>query len=164
LSRPKKEFTIKPEKKPAIEFSDAPEVQEINFTVMGDCIAQGRPRTAIIDGHAVVYDPAKNKVYKNYIKMGAAEAMQGRPLMEHPIEMDVYVFRPLLKSFSKKKRQAALDQTLLPAGKPDVDNLYKTVSDACEGVVYLNDSQITDLVIGKRYSDTPRVEVTVKEL
>jgi Holliday junction resolvase RusA-like endonuclease len=137
---------------------------EIAFTVMGDCIAQGRPRTTIIAGHAVIYDPAKSKSYKNYIKMGASEAMQGQPLMEHPIKMIVWVFRPLLKSFSKKKRQAAMDQALLPAGKPDIDNLYKTVSDACEGVVYLNDSQIAELIIRKRYSDTPRVEVTVKEL
>lgn len=37
---------------------------------------------------------------------------------------------------------------------PDVDNIGKGVLDALQGVLYEKDSQVTDLVYNKRYTDT----------
>ncbi len=42
--------------------------------------------------------------------------------------------------------------------KPDLDNVVKIVMDGCNGVVWLDDKQVTRLVCVKRYGATPGVE------
>jgi len=41
--------------------------------------------------------------------------------------------------------------------KPDLDNLVKMVADACNGLLWLDDSQIIDLRCYKFYSATPQI-------
>ena len=41
---------------------------------------------------------------------------------------------------------------LLPILRPDLDNLAKSVLDGMSGIVFTDDSQITDLEINKRYT------------
>jgi Holliday junction resolvase RusA-like endonuclease len=69
---------------------------------------------------------------------------------------------PIPASWSKKRREAS--KGLHHISRPDVDNYAKAVLDACNGVLYLDDSQIADLHASKKYSDVPRVEVTMIEL
>lgn len=48
--------------------------------------------------------------------------------------------------------------------KPDLDKMIRSVKDALKGVLYLDDAQVVDLFAQKRYSDSPGVEVTFREL
>ncbi len=137
---------------------------EIAFEVMGDCIPQSRPKAHNIAGHAVLYDPTRNKDYKNYIKLAAAQAMGNAPLMERPLKLKIIVRRPIPKGFSKSKITAALSGAILPAVRPDIDNFFKSISDAMIGVVFRDDNQICHLDIWKAYGEKPMICVAVKEI
>lgn len=110
-----------------------------------------------------MYDPAKSKDFKKYVKLVAS---QHRPdqLLEGPLKLTVRIFKPTLKSFSKKKAAAAEEGTLRPTTKPNVDNYVKGVKDALKQVIWQDDSQVVDLSVSKFYSATPRVEVMVETI
>lgn len=135
----------------------------INFTIYGTPVAQGRPRASTRGGFVKMYDPAKSRDFKKYVKLVASEH-RPESLLEGPLALEVRIFKPSLKSFSKKKKAEAEQGTLRPVTKPDVDNYVKGVKDALNQVIWKDDSQVVDLHISKWYSETPRVEVTVKPL
>jgi len=55
---------------------------------------------------------------------------------------------------------------LLPFVKPDSDKLTRAVFDALTGVAYVDDCQVTDYTVRKRYGDINNIGVvaTVKEM
>ncbi|WP_117017103.1 RusA family crossover junction endodeoxyribonuclease [Aeribacillus pallidus] len=135
----------------------------IQFTVYGEPVAQGRPRATTINGHIRMYDPKKSSDFKNYVRLVASEHRPDK-LLEGPISLTVKVYKKSLKSFSKKKIAAAEAGELRPTSKPDVDNYAKSIKDALKNVIWKDDSQVVDLHISKWYSETPRVEIAIKEL
>ena len=78
--------------------------------------------------------------------------------------VDLKIYKPLLKSFSKIKRSKAIDGVLRPATKGDADNYAKGILDSLNGLFWHDDGQIVDLHIGKYYSDNPRIEMEIKEV
>lgn len=135
----------------------------ISFTVYGEPVAQGRPRFSNHGGFTRAYDPKKSKDFKQYVKLVASE-YRPTSLMEGPLLLEVKVFKPTLKSFSKKKAAAAESGELRPVTKPDVDNYVKGIKDALKQIIWNDDSQVVDLYVSKWYSETPRIEVTVKKV
>lgn len=77
--------------------------------------------------------------------------------------MDVTAFMPIPKSWSKTKQAAALANEIYACGKPDVDNLLKTI-DALNGIVFKDDSQIVTATISKKFSAKPSLQITVRAL
>ena len=53
---------------------------------------------------------------------------------------------------------------LLPAKRPDFDNLAKGITDALNGLAFKDDNQIVEAHIYKRYGDPQKVEVEIKEV
>lgn len=135
----------------------------IKFTVYGEPIAQGRPRATTINGHVRMYDPKKSRDYKNYIRLAASEHKPEK-LLEGPLSMKVKIYRPSLKSFSKKKAEMAEKGELRPVTKPDTDNYVKAIKDALKSVIWKDDSQVVELHASKYYSQNPRIEIEIKEL
>lgn len=135
----------------------------IEFTVLGEPVAQGRPRASTIHGKVRMYDPNKSKDFKRYVKLVASQHAP-KALLLGPLTMSVTVYKPSLKSFSKKKKAAAEAGTLRPITKPDVDNYVKGIKDAMKGVIWKDDSQVVDLLVSKFYSERPRIEVRIESL
>lgn len=81
-----------------------------------------------------------------------------------PLSVTVHFGMPVPTSWSQRKRLAALGGTLRPTSKPDLDNLLKLVSDALNGVAWVDDSQIVQLVSSKAYSATPGVRLLVESI
>lgn len=135
----------------------------IDFTVLGEPVAQARPRATTINGHVRMYDPKKSKDFKHFVSLVASEYAPSS-LLEGPLSLEVKVYKPLLKSFSKKKAAAAESGELRPVTKPDVDNYVKGVKDALKNIIWKDDSQVVELSISKWYSEKPRVEVKIKTL
>lgn len=133
----------------------------ISFTVYGEPVAQGRPRATTINGQVRMYDPKKSREFKDYVKLVASE-YRPEQLLEGPLYLEVKIFKPSLKSFSKKKKAAAERGEVRPTTKPDVDNYVKSIKDACNKVIWKDDSQIVDLHVSKFYSENPRIEIKVK--
>ena len=64
------------------------------------------------------------------------------------------------KSWPKAKKQAAMIGEIQHTGKPDADNVLKTVGDALNGIVWKDDSQIVSASINKRYGVQPALVLT----
>jgi Holliday junction resolvase RusA-like endonuclease len=88
------------------------------------------------------------------------------PPLEGALALGMCVYRPIPKSFSKRRREAAERGKLRPITKPDLDNYVKAAKDALKGVVWADDSQIVDYIepFGKFYSERPRIEIVVTTL
>lgn len=67
---------------------------------------------------------------------------------------------PIPKSWPKKRRADALAGRVAPTGKPDVDNLLKTV-DALNGVVWADDAQVADARVRKVFSEKPALNIRI---
>ncbi|WP_019420160.1 RusA family crossover junction endodeoxyribonuclease [Paenibacillus sp. OSY-SE] len=135
----------------------------IQFTVYGEPVAQGRPRATQMGGFIRMYDPAKSRDYKDYVRLAAGENAP-EALLEGPLGMVLHVYRTIPKSFSKKKASAAEAGEIRPTSKPDADNYLKGVKDALKGVIWRDDSQVVEVLVTKRYSARPRIEVKIKDL
>jgi Holliday junction resolvase RusA-like endonuclease len=136
----------------------------IEFEVRGEPVPAGRPRAGKTrKGRTVLYDPAKSRNFKQYVKLVASQHAP-KALITGPIILEVDVFRPIPKSFSKKKASQAEEKRLRPTTKPDTSNYVKLVEDALNGVIYKDDSQIVSLIVKKFYSGTPRIRVLVDEI
>lgn len=132
------------------------------ITIPGVPVPQGRPRVNTRRGN--VYDPLKSKQEKQRIRAEVALHMRHHrvAILEGALRVSLQFFVPIPKSFSKKRRIDAHEGRILPTPKPDLDNLAKLVLDACNGVVYKDDSCIVDEANSKRYSTQPRVVITVE--
>jgi len=133
---------------------------EILFEVLGEPVAQGRPRFSSKNKVKRAIDPPASRYYKMTVAHEANKHKPHQPI-EGPIEMCIDVCKPLLKSFSKAKREAAINQEILPIGRPDVDNYAKGIKDALNGIMYKDDSQITNLTVRKYYAEQPKVVVKI---
>lgn len=130
-------------------------------------VPQGRPRFAIRGKFVQTYDPPKSKKFKTELRQLAEiehaekpyHAEQYRPII---IELNLYI--PMLKSFSKIKRLNATNGTLRPTAKPDIDNYIKGILDSLNGLFWHDDGQIVEIHAGKYYSDNPRIEMEIKEI
>jgi len=133
----------------------------IQFTVAGPAVGKQRVRFVRQTGRA--YTPERTLNYEARIAAAGQDAMNGRPLLEGPLRLDVDCYAVVPKSWSKKKRADALGHRVRPTGKPDADNLLKSISDGLNLVIWVDDSQIVNAQVRKWYSDAPRVEITVQQ-
>ncbi|MCG7406750.1 RusA family crossover junction endodeoxyribonuclease [Paenibacillus sp. ACRRX] len=134
----------------------------INFTIYGDPVAQGRPKFSTAGGSAKAYDPKKSRDFKDYVKLAASEYAP-KELLTDPLRLEIVFYRITPKSLSKKKASDAENGLLLPTTKPDIDNYLKGVKDALNGVIWRDDSCITDVVMSKRYSSRPRIVISISK-
>ena len=117
-----------------------------------------RPR-ARRNGH--IYTPSETRKYEEEVARLAKIQMAGKRPLENTVSVVVAAWLPIPKSFTKAEKQAAIAGKLAPKG--DVDNYAKSVLDALNGIVWVDDKQITQLTALKRYSSTPALTVTVRD-
>jgi len=134
----------------------------IEFTIYGEPVAQGRPKFSTAGGFARAYDPEKSRDFKDYVRLAASEHAPNE-LITEPLRLGVTFYRQIPKSFGKKKAVEAEEGRLLPVTKPDIDNYLKSVKDALNGVIWRDDSCVTDVIMSKRYSSKPRIEISIKK-
>lgn len=80
-----------------------------------------------------------------------------------PYRVEIAARYEIPNSWSKKKRQAALDGEVRPQVKPDCDNLIKVILDALNGVAYADDKQVVFVSCRKRYAAEGSVLVKIEE-
>ena len=141
----------------------------IDFVIPGEPKGKGRARSRIAssrDGRQFVthYTPKDTVEYENLVRMAAHEAMAGEAPTRFPCLVLIAAYCSVPASWSNKRRALALAGEILPTGKPDLDNTEKAVLDGLNKIVFRDDSVVCDVMKRKRYSETPRVEVVVREL
>jgi Holliday junction resolvase RusA-like endonuclease len=135
----------------------------VMFSVDGIPHGKGRPRFRRTGNFVSTYTDAKTKTYESLVKEAAKKAMGSSEPLETPISFYCYIRLPIPKSYSKKRIEACLSGSEPPTKKPDWDNVAKSVADAMNGVIYLDDSQIVQATITKKYDAVAGVDVMVME-
>ncbi|WP_430597333.1 RusA family crossover junction endodeoxyribonuclease [Enterococcus sp. AZ177] len=122
---------------------------------------QARPRFNSFNKRA--YEDSAMTAYKRAVKY---HVMASKPkLIETgPIGVSItfFVYQPKYLLTKKKMDQELANETLYVDKKPDIDNYFKAVTDALEGVLYKNDGQIAAVTTQKLYSLNPRTEIEVE--
>ncbi|CAM4092662.1 RusA family crossover junction endodeoxyribonuclease [Bordetella tumbae] len=133
----------------------------IEFVIPGVPQGKGRPRAAMRGKHIRLYTPEKTATYESTVSLAGYKAMAGRAPIEGPVMAMLTIKLPIPASWSKRKQAAALAGTELPTKKPDADNVIKAIFDAMNGVVWVDDTQVVDMVVRKRYALVPGVVVRI---
>ena len=132
---------------------------QISFTVPGKPVPMARPR---VTSHGT-FTPKRCRDYKAAVALAAKTAMKGREPLTGAIVVKMCFRFALPKSWSKAKRQEWENGKVHFLSRPDIDNLYKSVTDALIGIVYKDDSQIVAAQIMKSYEDVDEVAVALIE-
>ncbi|WP_299074754.1 RusA family crossover junction endodeoxyribonuclease [uncultured Paraglaciecola sp.] len=141
---------------------------EGRFILVGDPVPQGRPRFSIRgrgkNAFVQTYDPEKSAAEKKRIRKEMRIFMleNGIKIYSCPLAVDLKFYFPVPKSYSKKKADQALTGIMPHTKKPDVDNCAKLVLDACNSILFEDDSQIVRLTASKDYSSRSGTIMTFK--
>lgn len=138
-------------------------MDRVSFTVPGEPKGKGRPRITTRGSKPRSYTPAATRSYEALVAHEAALAMKGHPPFTGACTVSVVAYLCIPASWPGPKRGKADLGYIHPTKKPDADNILKCL-DAINGIVWLDDRQATDARIIKRYSDRPRLEVSVVHL
>ena len=137
------------------------------ITVPGEVVAKQSARFAQIGGFIKSYQKANVTNYANFVKLCFLEQNKDFKLSEKekcPLRLMIDIYKPIPSSKSKKFKEAALEGSIRPITKPDVDNCCKNILDGLNKIAYFDDSQIVDLYVRKIYSNEPRVEIIIEEI
>ncbi|WP_373731451.1 RusA family crossover junction endodeoxyribonuclease [Bacteroides heparinolyticus] len=131
------------------------------LTIPGDPVAKARPRVC---GKAT-YTPTKTKNYKTLVKeLYFGKYGQTVEEMEGMLKLTVNAYFQIPKSKSKRVQEMMHTNEIRPIKRPDIDNIVKSISDALNNVAYADDSQIVEVVAGKYYAHSPRVEIFLEKI
>lgn len=135
----------------------APVVLQVH--IPGEPVAKGRPRFNGKTGRT--YTPKRSATAENYARLQMSQQC-GQPMLKGPIDLDIVVVLPIPVGWSKKRQAEARAGIERPTKRPDADNYAKLYSDAGNGVLWGDDSQICGLTVAKVYGDKPGVLLTVR--
>lgn len=107
--------------------------------------------------HAHTYMPTKYTEHKKYL-----QNQMPKLNLENALKIELDFYFPLLKSWSKKKKSEMVGQYKVT--KPDIDNLMKTVLDACNNYLWKDDNQIAEITSSKRYGIEPKIIIRIEEI
>lgn len=128
-------------------------VDEFSLNIPMVPVPKGRPRSTR-SGHT--YTPQKTRDAENTIREACRSAWR-LPPFSGPLVVELEFY------FAKPKTNKTNHHTQ----RPDADNLGKLVTDAMNGVIYNDDSQITKIISSKLWAEDGEpmvcIRVTPKE-
>lgn len=135
----------------------------IRIELAGIPVGKARPRFSVRSGFAVAYTPQKSRTYDENLEAAAARVMGGRAPLEGALAVHVFAVFPIPTSWPRKKQLKALSGEIRPCVKPDGDNILKQL-DALNGIVFVDDKNIVDARVTKKYGERPRLVVVVSPI
>lgn len=138
--------------------------ESVLVIVEGEPVGKGRPKAVRQGGFVRMYTPEKTRSYEEKIADEARKSMSGRDPITGPVLLELSMVVSVPSSWSKKKRAAALSGQMVPTKKPDKDNVIKAICDSLNGIVWVDDVQVTDLVSRKRFGEHPHVQAVITPL
>ena len=137
----------------------------IHFVVPGKPFGKQRPRVACRGKFSKAYTPKETIAYENLVKLFYTQESNGEMFPEDAqLEIVIAAHYEIPKAVSKVKREKMLSGEIRPTKRPDIDNVAKAIYDSLNKVAYHDDAAIVEAMISKFYSDSPRVEVTIKRI
>lgn len=132
---------------------------KVKFIIPGKPAGKGRPRL----GKYGTYTPPKTVNYETLVKLTFMNYYKNFEPMKKAVAAKITAIFAVPKSYSEKKKQEALfkiDYT----HKPDVDNIAKIILDSLNGLAYVDDSQVSCLLVFKNYGEQEKVIVELEEI
>ena len=134
-----------------------------SFTVPGPPVGKQRARTVTQGGWVHSYTPAKTAAYESLVASTYKSSYPGAEAATGAVQVVIHAFYKVPLSWPLEKRKKALAGMIPVSVKPDLDNVLKIVTDALNGVAWVDDKQIVYATVQKIYADMPRVEVEIWE-
>lgn len=108
----------------------------------------------------------KTRAYEALVQEAYLAEYRGQPPFDGPVNLRLEIYLPVPKSYSKKKRLECLSNSRggLPTKKPDCSNVLKSIEDSMNGVGFVDDKQIVNVSIIKRYAENEKVTVEITEI
>jgi Holliday junction resolvase RusA-like endonuclease len=106
------------------------------------------------------FTPTRQANFMSTIRLFADRAMAGRLPFEGALSLTATFMYVTPTSWSKKKRAATIWKTSVP----DADNCAKICLDSMKSCVFIDDAQIAEMIVRKRYGEKPGVEIIVSTL
>lgn len=140
-------------------------IKVLEFKVLGNPVAQARPRFAQMGNHVRVYDSKASAEEKAAVRLIAQQAIKQQqwafPSPEMPIRVEIVSCRKIPKGKQRWFSEAARLNLVAPLNKPDNDNILKLYMDAMNGVVYPDDKQVFDARVRKVFGEQAYTYVKV---
>ena len=138
----------------------------LKFEVPGDPAPWRAPKTVFRKnaGHAVAISDNKMKLYQQKVQSKAQEVMGDRSPITGPVALTLAFYFQMPKGMQRKRIPTP---TQLKTTRPDLSNLIKSVEDAMSSVVYLDDSQVVEVLAYKHIAaqgKPGRLMVRVREV
>lgn len=129
-------------------------------------VEQARPRATRMGKGIRLYDPKKVTVFKRQLGMLAKQQMLDRGLEPYdgPLEVCMEFYRPVQASLSQKERARRLSGAHRPTVKPDLSNYIKALEDGLNGIIWIDDNRIVQIVAEKKYSGHPHIVIEVNKV
>lgn len=144
---------------------------KIKLTVDGEPFGKQRPKVSVLGNSkfAHAYTPKETINYESKV----VQAFKKEWCCEDqtfPFEPGEEIYATIVASFSLQKQHYCkkginakgiekLEGKINPIKAPDCDNIAKVCLDALNGIAYKDDSQITCLLVMKKYAEKPKVEI-----
>ena len=130
------------------------------FVVDGKPQAKQRPR---LGKHGHVYTPKETINYERVCAWSATIAMKkaGVRMTEQPLVMTVTINMPIAASWPKQKKADALENKIPAMAGGDLDNIVKSIKDGLNEIAYVDDKQVIELHVIKRYAQEPSAVVSL---
>ena len=133
-----------------------------DFEIEGKPVGKGRPRFKRMENFVQTYTPAATADYEKLVRLRFQNA--GGVITEKPVRVEIAAFFAPPKSVRKKDKIEMLTNRLLPVKKPDCDNIAKIILDALNKIAYVDDAQVIELSVIKRYAAKAKVIVHIEEI
>lgn len=135
----------------------------LRVTIPTEPIPKGRPKIAVIGGHARAYTPSKTRSAEGVVRLFCQQAYRDKSPSEKALNVTIIAVMPIPKSTPKKHIASMIDGSYPHVKRPDLDNILKLCLDSMNGLIFKDDSQICHLECYKCYGEMPRTEIIVKE-
>lgn len=129
------------------------------FTVLGEPVAKERAR--VVGGRA--FTPKRTKAYEEQVAW-EYKKQKGKFFENKPVKIHIAIFFAPPKSMPVKEFAKIMQGELMYTGKKDIDNIAKSILDGLNGVAYIDDKQVVQLTISKKYTiGETRAEIVLQE-
>lgn len=148
--------------------------KQIKLTILGEPKGKERPYATMVNGAVKTFTRKETVNYESKV-VAEYKAQHDEMLFENGEEIwaTIIAYFKIPKvhyRYHKRTNTTDLDKEgiLMRDGKinplktPDTDNIAKICLDALNNIAYPDDSQITTLLVIKKYSEEPRVEITLE--
>lgn len=128
-------------------------------TIWGVPVAKARPRFARRGKFVTTYSAQETEEGRMLWEIRVA--LGDRTPIEGPVCLLLTFGMPIPASASKKARTAMESGAFHHVKKPDLDNLVKFIKDVCNGLVWIDDCQVVEIVARKAYAARPFTQIRV---